>query len=585
MVKYGMSIRILPNTLVNQIAAGEVIERPAAVVRELVENALDAGATQIDVAATGGGLTRIMVTDNGSGMARDDLILAVERHATSKLRDDNLFAIDTMGFRGEALPSIASVARLEIATRRKTDDHGWSLRVEGGAKGVPAPAACNSGTRITVDDLFFATPARLKFMKSVAAERQAMADVIDRLALANPSVGFSFEHDGKTLVSYAAAQGFIPRACALLGQAHDLMPVSEDMGPLRLEAVLATPALTAANATGQYFIVNKRPIRDRTLTAVLRAAYRDVLPGDRYPVAVMHLSIPADMVDMNVHPAKAEVRFRDIDSIKSLMMRAVRGMLAQPLHQAVSLSAVVMPRSAPVRPAVQNNIQSAPGFAEQWAPTARTAPAQQRPVIATEAPEYPHQYPLGAAVAQISDTYIVAQTADGLVLVDQHAAHERIVYERMKAALAVKNIDRQGMLIPEIISVTATERALLLAAADDLARLGLGVESFGVSDVAVTEIPAIMGANANIQKLIRDILDMLKTEQDPTQIVERRLFDLCAKFACYGSVRAGRHLTVADMNALLRQMEQTDFSGQCNHGRPTFVRMSLADLEKLFARR
>jgi DNA mismatch repair protein MutL len=581
-----MTVRILPDTLVNQIAAGEVIERPAAVVRELVENALDAGATQIDITAEQGGLGCITVTDNGSGMTRDDMVLALERHATSKLRDENLFAIDTMGFRGEALPSIASVARMDVTTRRAGDEHGWTLHVEGGVKGKAAPAACNVGTRMVVSDLFYATPARLKFMKSPTAERQAIADVIDRLALAYPLVGFTFTHDGRTLVTYPAGQGFVSRACALLGQAQDLVPVSDESGSARLEAVLATPALTAANATGQYFIVNKRPIRDRTLTAVLRAAYRDVLPFDRYPVGVLHMTLPVDMVDMNVHPAKAEVRFRDMDAVKSLIMRAVRGVMAQPLQQAVNLSAVMPTRAPPILSVVQNNAPRNAGFAEHWQPAAQSmepvAPVSPVSVIENAAPD---QYALGAARAQILETYIVAETADGLVLVDQHAAHERIVYERMKTALAAKTIERQGMLIPEIVSLTASECALLLSAAGALDSVGLGIESFGATDIAVRDMPALLGPNANIQKLIRDIVAILKTEQDPAAVVERRLFDLCAKFACYGSVRAGRNLNVTEMNALLRQMEETDSSGQCNHGRPTFVRLSRAELEAIFSRR
>ena len=585
-----MSIRILPNTLINQIAAGEVIERPAAVVRELVENALDAGATQIDILARDGGLSFISVTDNGSGMSASDLELAVERHATSKMVTDDLLNIKTMGFRGEALPSIGAVSRLTITSRRKNDEHAWSIFVDGGAKHAVQPAAQGIGTTIEVRDLFYATPARLKFMKSANAERQAIVDVIERLAMAHPQVGFTFSHDNRESLNVPARDDFMTRIGKITGEHDHLIEMRKADGEYMLHGIFATPALTAPHAANQVFIVNNRPIKDRGLSAVLRAAYLDILPRDRYPVAFLHLTVPHVSVDMNVHPAKAEVRFRELEKIKSLIISGARQALEAPLVNAVSNVTAFPQRSHfphNVAPSVQavnlSIVTQSPGFAESWMPAARvdnaSAPAEEAEQ------NYPQNFPLGAARAQLFNTYIVAETADGLILVDQHAAHERIVYERMKNALAAKTIERQGLLIPEIVNVTASEQETLLKAADILAELGLGIDGFGVNAIAVNEVPALLGANANLQDLVKDIVALLKTEQDANQILERRLFDLCAKFACYGSVRAGRSLNLSEMNALLRQMEETERSGQCNHGRPTFVKLTEAELEKLFARR
>lgn len=605
-----MSVRLLPDTLINRIAAGEVIERPAAVVRELVENALDAGATRIDVLIREGGLAFIQVSDNGKGMDRDDLALAVERHATSKLPDGNLFDIRTMGFRGEALPSIGAVARLAVTTRRKDAPHGWMIRVDGGQKHKPEPAARDQGTTVEVRDLFFATPARLKFMKSPTSERLAVVDVIERLALAYPQVGFSLTHDTRVLVDVPADEDFAARMRRFSGNSPHFVELHLQDDSYHLHALFATPALTAGNATQQFFCVNRRPVRDRNLSGVLRAAYLDVLPRDRYPVAALHFTIPADAVDMNVHPAKAEVRFKDLARIKSMIMRGARQVLLAP----AGVQDNALPADAVLRMAAQNPVdrQTVPatampsayatpriglpplrasggsGFAEEWAPAVR----QESPVTNDAASDnngYSEEegvnYPLGAARAQLFHTYIVAQTADGLILVDQHAAHERIVYERMKQALASGSIARQGLLLPEIVDVSAAEQELLLEAAPALTALGLGIEPFGPQAVAVQEIPALLGANANLQGLIRDLLDVVREEQDPAQLLERRLFDLCAGFACYGSVRAGRALNLAEMNALLREMEETGSTGQCNHGRPTYIRLDQSDLEKIFARR
>lgn len=587
-----MAVRLLSNTLINQIAAGEVIERPAAVVRELVENALDAGATQVDVSIREGGLSFIQVSDNGSGMSRDDLTLCVERHATSKLGDENLFAIATMGFRGEALPSIGAVSRLTVTTRHASEPHAWSIFVEGGNKYDVQPAARAIGTTVEVRDVFFATPARLKFMKSATAERQAIVDVVERLALSYPSVGFSLSQEARELFCVPAGQDFDARVRHVMQENEHLMFIEMGDDEYSLTGLFATPVLTSNNAMQQFFSVNNRPIRDRGLSAVLRAAYMDVLPRDRYPIAFLRLNVPASAVDMNVHPAKAEVRFRDIARVKSLIAGGVKQVLLRPLVNALDgeqLAAVsngmpsMRPVSAPLSFASQAPTYrpaSPVGFAEHWQPSVREAAS-----VAVEEDTSVSAYPLGTAVMQIFDTYIIAQTSDGLILVDQHAAHERIVYERMKSALQSKSIERQGLLIPEIVKASAAEQALLMDAAPVLAELGLGIESFGPGAVAVNEVPALLGANANLQAMIRDLLEVLKDEQDPKHLLERKLFDICAKLACYGSVRAGRTLTQPEMNALLRQMEETDQSGQCNHGRPTFISLSQNDLEKLFARR
>jgi DNA mismatch repair protein MutL len=590
-----MKLRLLPDTLINQIAAGEVIERPAAVVRELVENALDAGATHVDVLIRDGGLNFIQISDNGKGMSRDDLALAVERHATSKLPDDDLFSIQTMGFRGEALPSIGAVSRLTITTRRAEDAHAWSIAVEGGLKHEVQPASRAVGTTVEVRDLFYATPARLKFMKSATSERMAIVDVVERLALAYPAIGFTLTHDTRVLFRVPASQDFLARVKEVAKEDQHLVEVTIQDDDYTLHGIFGTPALTSNNAMSQYFGVNRRPIRDRGLSAVLRAAYMDVLPRERYPVVFLHFTVPVQAVDMNVHPAKSEVRFRDLARIKSLIMRGTRSMLTAPIGSnegpQLNAAAPVFQKQAfqpssfsrPSMPSFQMPQQPAHGFAENWALSARHEPVTSEMIASEEVSE--SNFPLGTARAQIFNTYIIAQTETGMILVDQHAAHERIVYERMKNALQNKTIERQGLLIPEIINVTALEQDLLLNAAPALNDLGLSYEAFGPGAIAINEVPALLGANANLQALIKDIVAILKDEQDPTQIVERKLFDLCASFACYGSVRAGRTLNVAEMNALLRQMEETERGGQCNHGRPTYIQLSQHDLEKLFARR
>ena len=580
-----MAIRVLSNHVINQIAAGEVIERPAAVVRELVENALDAGATDITVTAQDGGLSLLSVTDNGSGISVDDLPLAVQRHATSKLNNDNLFAIQTMGFRGEALPSIGAVARMTITSRTTDANHAWQLTVNGGEVGMLVPAAPEAGTTVEVRDLFFATPARLKFMKSEAAERQAIIGVLESLALAMPHVAFRFVHDGRGVLSCPANQDLAARVQTVFNPSEAWVPTRSAEAGYTLDGMLATPALTAPNAANQLFVINHRPVRDRTLSAVLRSAYLDILPRDRYPVGVLHITAPLDAVDMNVHPAKAEVRFRDIGIVKALIIRAARDVLQTPLVAAAtplerSLQIMAAPPLRPYPEAVTKALSQS--FAEDWQPMAR---ATTPPAAVPDAIPVATAFPLGAARAQILSTYIVAENDQGLVLVDQHAAHERIVYEEIKKALAENMVARQGLLIPDIVEMNPGDQQLLLSAAPVLERLGLSLEAFGVTSVAVREVPALLGANANLVDLLRDIVALLKSEQDPAALLERCLFDVCAKMACYGSVRAGRNLNIDEMNALLRRMEETEKSGQCNHGRPTYIPLDIKALEKLFARR
>ncbi|MBV8939815.1 MAG: DNA mismatch repair endonuclease MutL [Alphaproteobacteria bacterium] len=598
-------IRILPPTLVNRIAAGEVVERAASVVKELVENAIDAGAARIDITLEQGGKTLIAVSDDGDGMTKEALGLAIQRHATSKLPDDDLLRIRHLGFRGEALPAIGSVSRLAIASRARGADAAWELRVEGGKAGGPAPAAQPRGTRVEVRDLFYATPARLKFLKSDRTETQHAVDIAQRLALAHPDISFSLTVDGKRAFATDAAQGELlerrqARLNAILGRdfAANAVPVAATREGMELSGFAGVPTFNRASASAQFLFVNGRPVRDRMLLGILKGAYQDFLSHDRHPVAALFLTVPPQEVDVNVHPAKTEVRFRDNAFVRGLLIGAVRQALHDAGHRAATtggaaaLSAFRPGHSpsggyastAPVSYSVQEEAAAffappaGPGVGllppSVLPPHARTEPAQEAPADA---------YPLGAARAQLHGTYIVAETGDGLVLVDQHAAHERLVYERMKRQLAEQGVGRQKLLIPEIISLSAGDCATLLAHAEALARCGLVVEAFGEATVAVREIPALL-AQADIQQLVRDVACHLAEYQQPLALQEK-LAHICGTLACHGSVRAGRALSIEEMNALLRQMEQTPHSGQCNHGRPTYVELKRKDVERLFGRR
>ncbi|MFA7428718.1 MAG: DNA mismatch repair endonuclease MutL [Rhodospirillaceae bacterium] len=605
-----MTLRLLPPTLVNRIAAGEVVERPASAVKELVENAIDAGASRIDVQMADGGRTLIAVTDDGRGMTVEDLSLAVDRHATSKLPDDDLVEIGFLGFRGEALPSIGSVARLTLTSRARGADSAWTLTVDAGAKGEPSPAAHPQGTRVEVRDLFYATPARLKFLKAARTEFQHAQDVIARLAMAHPQVAFSLSDGSRMALRLNAAQGELfdarlSRLSGVLGRefADNAVLVDAEREGIRLTGHIGLPTFNRGNAQHQYLFVNGRPCKDRLLHGAVRGAYQDFLAHDRHPVLALYLDLPARDVDVNVHPAKAEVRFREPGLVRGLIVGALRHALNQAGHRAsttvsgAALGALqahdeVRPglpfahfHHAPHRPSAGQvagafAAQAPLGFGDRRELPRFDAPPAARPM---DVPAEGGEYPLGTARGQVHGTYIVSQTADGIVIVDQHAAHERLVYERMKQALDADGLKRQMLLIPEVVEMEEAAADRVLGRAAELAELGLLVEGFGPGTIVVREVPALLG-DADVQGLVRDLADDL-TEWDEALALKDRLADVCATMACHGSVRAGRRLNGDEMNALLRQMEATPHSGQCNHGRPTYVELKLKDIEKLFGRR
>jgi DNA mismatch repair protein MutL len=606
-----MPVRQLSEGIVNRIAAGEVVERPASVVKELVENALDAGATRIEIVTDGGGRRLIRVSDDGSGMTRADLALAVERHATSKLPDDNLLDIRTLGFRGEALPSIGAVAHLAIATRHASEPHGWTIAVDGGRKADVKPAALGEGTRVEVHDLFYATPARLKFLKTDRSEGEAIREAVRRLAMSRPDVAFTLAGEERASVTWPAAlpgaAGRLARLADILGSEFraNAVEVRGGHGTVTIEGFAALPTLSRANSLGQYLFVNGRPVRDKLLIGVVRAAYADYLPRDRHPIVALFVTLDPREVDVNVHPAKAEVRFRDGGLVRSLLIRALQEALARDGQRAATTggSATIaalrpagLPRRAgwdwrqsPARPIDARGMpMAARGHAAAGLAQAAQAafdvggPAADARIAEVSEPDLLDR-PLGAARAQVHETYIVAQTREGIVIVDQHAAHERIVYERLKAALANTGIARQILLIPEIVELDEADVARLLARAEELARYGLAIEPFGPGAVAVRETPALLG-EIDSRLLLRDLAEHM-AEWEEALPLERRLMHVAATMACYGSVRAGRRLKGEEMNALLREMEATPNSGQCNHGRPTYVELKLTDIERLFGRR
>lgn len=615
-----MTIRRLPPEAVNRIAAGEVIERPAAAVKELVENALDAGAQRVVVRIERGGLGLISIEDDGSGIPREELPLAVERHATSKLHaadsgDVDLLNIYTMGFRGEALPSIGAVARLSITSRAKDAADAWMLDVEGGALHAARPAAWAAlsahGTRVEVRDLFFATPARLKFMKSERAEMMAVSDVVKRLAMARPDVAFSLEHDGRVTFRYAAEsdpenEGRRARLAAILGAdfAPNCIALDQTRTDVRLSGFAGLPTFHRGTREHQHLFVNGRPVKDKLIVGAVRAAYQDLLARDRHPVAALFLDLPASDVDVNVHPAKTEVRFRDATLVRGLIVGALSHALAGAGHRASTTTATTVfnaarPHYAP-QPMLRvwGTAEQAVAHADFIMPSGRVehqpvssfaeaiAPADLESAIAaavTHDAEDARYFPLGAARAQIHETYIVAQTEDGIVIVDQHAAHERLVYERMKQMLAGGGVRRQALLIPEVVELDPAEAEALAARAEELGQLGLVIEPFGPGAILVRETPALLG-HIDAAGLLKDLADDV-AELGEAHALKERLEEVCSSMACRGSVRAGRRLTADEMNALLRQMEATPFSGQCNHGRPTYVELKLADIEKLFGRR
>jgi DNA mismatch repair protein MutL len=589
-------IRQLDEAAVNRIAAGEVVERPASAVKELVENALDAGALRISVDYADGGKTLIRVVDDGCGMTGDDLPLALARHATSKIDGSDLLNIRSFGFRGEALPSLGAVGRLTITSRAQGAD-GVSLTVEGGRMGQVRPAALTRGTMVDLRDLFYATPARLKFMRTDRAEAQAIGDVIKRLAMAEPHVGFTLRDvsgGGEGRIVFRADPMSGDMFDALHGRLSQMLGADFTENALRIDAqtdglhlvgYAALPTYSRGSSAAQFLFVNGRPVLDRMLFGALRAAYVDVLSRDRHPTAVLNLICDPERVDVNVHPAKSEVRFREPAAARGLIVSALRQALAGAGYRASTTVAGetlqafrpeprIYQMDRPSQPALARAYQfQAPGFAE--APSARYEP----PPLAADA----EALPLGAARAQVHENYIIAQTANGMVIVDQHAAHERLVYERLKAQRDGTGIASQALLIPEIIDLSPLDAARILDMADDLATLGLGIEAFGGSAIAVRETPAVLG-HVDATALIKDILDDLADLGDSSRL-QGRMDAVLSRMACHGSVRSGRQMRAEEMNALLREMEATPLSGQCNHGRPTYVELKLADIERLFGRR
>ena len=602
-----MTIRRLPEHVVNRIAAGEVIERPASAVKELVENSLDAGATRVDVHIRDGGKSLISVVDDGIGMTPDELRLAVERHATSKLPQDDLDNIQTLGFRGEALPSIGSVGRLSITSRTANSDTAWRLDIEGGDIGELSPAPLSKGTRIELRDLFYATPARLKFLRADRTESSQVADAISRLAMARPDVSFTLIDGERTKIKLEATQGDLldarlRRLSGIMGKefAENALPIEAEREGLRLTGYAGLPTLNRGNAQMQFLFVNDRSVKDRLLFGAVRGAYADFLARDRHPLLALFLEIDAAYVDVNVHPAKAEVRFREAGVVRGLIVGALRHALAEAGHRASTTVAsaalgAIRPgeNSGPALPFGRTYPQTAnypspgvseratafqsPGFAAAQG-LAPTAPPSAEMQLAAET----ENFPLGAARAQVHETYIVAQTDDGIVIVDQHAAHERLVYEKMKSALDAEGVRRQGLLIPEVVELEEDAVDRLIARTAEFAELGLVLEGFGPGAVIVRAVPSLLG-QVDVAGLIRDLADEL-AELGDSFVLKERLEDVCGTMACHGSVRANRQLTIPEMNSLLRDMEATERSGQCNHGRPTWTLVTLAELDKLFLR-
>ncbi|MBV8685870.1 MAG: DNA mismatch repair endonuclease MutL [Alphaproteobacteria bacterium] len=599
-----MSIRRLPEHLVNRIAAGEVVERPASALKELVENAIDAGATRIGISLAGGGVGRIEVADDGCGMAPADMALALERHATSKLPGEAIEAVTTLGFRGEALPSIASVARLTVESRVRGAD-GWSRTIDNGRLAAEGPAALPPGTRVVVEDLFARVPARRKFLRSERSEYAACVDVVKRLAMARPDIGFTLDHDGRRAFAVQAGEDRPARVAALTDRAlrESSVAIDFDRGNARLGGVAGLPTFNRGVADHQFLFVNGRPVKDRLLVGAVRAAYQDLLARDRHPVVALFVDLPGEEVDVNVHPAKTEVRFREPALIRGLIVGGLRHALDGAGFRSVQRPAVEL--------GWQSQSPSPSGEASGWGrsasqgsalfirsgPTPNPSPegeglyqrvreihSDYLPAArAEESTGRPGSFPLGVARGQVAATYIVAEAEDGLVLVDQHAAHERLVLERMRRAVAAGGVARQALLLPEVVELDEPACDRLEARAGELAELGLELERFGPRAMLVRATPALLG-HGDVAGLVTDLADEIAAYDEALSLKER-LDHVAATMACHGSVRAGRLLSVAEMNALLREMEVTPHSGQCNHGRPTWVKLSHGDLEKLFGRK
>ncbi len=614
-----MSVRLLPSVLINQIAAGEVIERPASIVKELVENAIDAGAQQINVTLRDGGRSFLEVQDNGRGMDRKDLELAVERHATSKLPDEDLFNIQTLGFRGEALPSIGAVSRFKMTTYTKGADSGWSLAVEGGHKSELMPCSHPVGTTVEVRDLFYATPARLKFLKTATTETSHISQVLTRLAMAKPAIGFRLRDQSKVCFDYKSCpaqnkQSQLSRLGEVMGTefSENALQVNMKREGYALSGYVALPTLNRGNANSQYLFVNGRPVKDKVLNGAIRAAYQDFLARDRHPLVVLFLDMDPQLVDINVHPAKTEVRFRDSGLVRGVMITSIKQALESAGHRAsTSLEQNALQAFATGTNSGTHNVRSTqayshfPNVQSQGTSTVYTRSASagtlpgltivpasvaaspsniaQTNVDNTDSENADNPYPLGIAKAQIRQTYIIAETQKGLVIVDQHAAHERLVYEGMKKSMQDKGVARQMLLVPEVVDLPPEAVERLLGIVEELAQFGLVIEKFGEISILVREVPALLG-QINAKQLVKDLSDELESFGSAFSLKEK-VEEVCSTMACHGSVRAGRRLTIEEMNALLRDMEATPHSGQCNHGRPTYVELAWENVEKLFGRR
>lgn len=619
-----MPIRVLPSNLVNQIAAGEVIERPASVIKELVENAIDAGASKIEVTLTGGGKNLIVVNDNGKGIGKDELSLAVERHATSKLPDNDLFNINFLGFRGEALPSIASVAKMTISSRQQGADSGWQISVNGGDKGEVKPAAVPLGTRIEVRDLFYTTPARLKFMKADASEAAQCVDMLQRIALANPQISFYLESDGKKKVALNACQGELfdsrqRRVADVMGGEFEENSVAISAGNdfCKISGFIGIPTYNKANSLSEFLFVNNRPVRDKLILGAIKGAYQDMMTSGRYPACAVFVEVEPMYVDVNVHPTKAEVRFYDNGAIRGLLVGSIRHALSlggkksaetgglehllehtleeNELPQQIYSNAerqadyVMRERTTEFATTPFNNVKNYGGGHGRSSYSTMSIPALESKFSVRVAEEPTAETiaevgELGLAKAQFHNTYIISQTEDSIVIIDQHAAHERITMEKMKQSMAKhEQVPTQMLLLPEVVDLSLSEKENVLEYAEQLAQLGLRLEEFGTSAVLVREIPALLG-DTDVKKLVKDIAAEI-SEWGGEYALSDKIHHICATIACHSSVRAGRSLNIEEMNHLLRDMEKTEHSGQCNHGRPTYVKIKLSDIEKLFERR
>ncbi|PCJ99380.1 MAG: DNA mismatch repair endonuclease MutL [Zetaproteobacteria bacterium] len=605
-----MRIRYLPENLINQIAAGEVVERPAAAIKELIENSIDADSTEINIDIQAGGKSRIVISDNGFGMSAEELTAALDRHATSKLPNDDLLNIAYLGFRGEALASIAAVSRTKIQTNDRETGESWEINCAAGKKFEITPCAHPKGTRIEICDLFYATPARLKFQKTERAEFMAIKDTVNRLAMAYPNITFKLTHDGTQKLNLTAVLNSQSRLSSILGRefGENSMEITAEREGIKLRGYAALPTYHRGTSQHQYLFVNGRSVRDKLLHGCVRAAYRDVLHRDRHPVLALFIELPTTDVDVNVHPAKTEVRFRDPQLIRGMIISALKHAIHEGGFQTSSTisaatigafrpgnhNAPSLPMHRGATPAVPRsyaygNLAEAAHqlYDPQTSLTHDMAPVakfEHVPDITPDDQIHLSKYPLGAARAQIHENYIIAQSENGLVIVDQHAAHERLVYERFKTQMAEAEIIKQGLLTPEIIELEETQAQRLLEHAPSLEKLGLEIEAFGNGAIAVQSLPALLGANVDIKRLIYNLVDEL-LENDQCNVLETNLNEILSSMACHGSVRSGRRLNVDEMNALLRQMEETPLSGQCNHGRPTYVELSLKDIERLFGRR